>query len=646
MAMSSNAIVSDQQTVAWLARHKVGILSVLAGVAAAESWAVHTTGQYLTFTGMVFFGLIAYGVRYLAGLMWWWNRRRILLAKHSLPAPGPLEMWRRRSEERKKMRYVTKQWNAFCTANGIVGTGKIVPKLHQFAATVNGDLTAVISPGAIGVKGAAGMTAVERIRSLGPNIAETCGCPGGVLVRPTGIGNATLTFLWADPLGRLLPIANMPTAPDDQIAFGVTSRGVASIPMSMHALMGGMSGYGKSSWMHALLADLNRKGIKYVVNMIDPKGGAEFKAMRPHVGTWGGNRFVQSYCKTGDEESIKVLGSVVDALKERQNVFEGRKWTPADADQYPLQLLMIDECLEVFETWGDYKPDAKTAKGKPMNDFVKVLLSQGRAAGFMVIALTQTAEVNALGSGVRRMFPKRYALATDNATGTAMILGDNAEAEGARCSKIKIPGRGFGQTEGVRGYEEFQVGYCEDDDIERIAAGLVPEGMDDGAKGEVNRSTAVYRFFNVVGELLYVGKTVDVAARFGQHAASKAWWGEVDMARTLVTWHPSEPAALRVEEHEIKTRLPRYNKQHNGANPLARAYVKPEPTEPGPSLMRLVLPERRKPQPWEFRPVRVSRKRNRKPLPVASTTPREAPAAYTAAAKQPAPSAYTRNALK
>jgi predicted GIY-YIG superfamily endonuclease len=612
--VASQAIVSDQQTVAWLARHKVGLLSVLAGIVAGEVWIVHVTGLYLPFSGMVLFGLLAYGVRYLAGLAWWWNRRRILLAEHSLPAPGPIDMWRDRRLERKRIAYVHKQWSAFCTANSITGVGKIIPKLHNVRGTVSGDLTALISPGPITVKGG-----VEKIASLATSIAETCGCVE-VLVRPTGVGHANLTFLWTQAMERVLPVAQLPRSRKGQIAFGVRRDGnAAGIAAGLSVLVAGLTGAGKSGITWSLLADLNRQGIAVDLYASDPKGGIELGVLANLVGDRTSNLNVVDYC-SGADDTKRLIEACEQQMKKRQQAQTNRAWTVDDAAEQPLIILLIDECVEVLALMKTAGPTNN--RGLYLTK-LKTIISQGRASGVMVVALTQMAQKEVIGD-VRDMFAQRLCLATRNAINTDMVLGDGAEAAGALCSKIvNRPGVGYSFDEARRGYELFRAAWCDDDDIKRIAAGQIPEGMDTGlSKGEVNRSTAVYRFHNGIGELLYVGKTVDLKARFEQHAASKPWWHEVDMSRTLVTWHPSEEAALRVEEHEIKTRLPRYNKQHNGGNPLARPYVKPEPAEPAPSLLRLVLPERRTPQPWEFRPVRVSRKRNRKSLPVAPTTPR------------------------
>jgi predicted GIY-YIG superfamily endonuclease len=76
----------------------------------------------------------------------------------------------------------------------------------------------------------------------------------------------------------------------------------------------------------------------------------------------------------------------------------------------------------------------------------------------------------------------------------------------------------------------------------------------------MSERTAVYRFRDAAGDLLYVGMTRNPRARFHNHAADKPWWPEVDAKAIewLDTWaeaHAAEIAAIRAEK-------PRHNVQH------------------------------------------------------------------------------------
>lgn len=69
--------------------------------------------------------------------------------------------------------------------------------------------------------------------------------------------------------------------------------------------------------------------------------------------------------------------------------------------------------------------------------------------------------------------------------------------------------------------------------------------------------TAVYRFFDASGRLLYVGITDRPEPRFYQHEKTKHWWWEV--ATREIVWHHSRPAAEAEEYRAIGAESPVYN---------------------------------------------------------------------------------------
>jgi predicted GIY-YIG superfamily endonuclease len=72
-----------------------------------------------------------------------------------------------------------------------------------------------------------------------------------------------------------------------------------------------------------------------------------------------------------------------------------------------------------------------------------------------------------------------------------------------------------------------------------------------------DESTALYRFYDAAGRLLYVGVTGDPADRWARHAAEKPWWP--DVARHAVQWLPSREAALSAEAAAITVEAPLHN---------------------------------------------------------------------------------------
>jgi len=90
--------------------------------------------------------------------------------------------------------------------------------------------------------------------------------------------------------------------------------------------------------------------------------------------------------------------------------------------------------------------------------------------------------------------------------------------------------------------------------------------------GSANGGTALYRFFDVDSDLLYVGVTKDFGQRWKDHMGSKGWFGEIH--RMSVVWYADAKAALEAEEEAIKDEMPRHNVTHN-PNPVVRPRRRP-----------------------------------------------------------------------
>ena len=74
----------------------------------------------------------------------------------------------------------------------------------------------------------------------------------------------------------------------------------------------------------------------------------------------------------------------------------------------------------------------------------------------------------------------------------------------------------------------------------------------------MSERTAVYRFIDAAGKLLYVGVAKNIARRRRQHAAVQPWWAAV--RREIIDWYPDRAAALRAEAAAIRLEQPRYNR--------------------------------------------------------------------------------------
>lgn len=71
------------------------------------------------------------------------------------------------------------------------------------------------------------------------------------------------------------------------------------------------------------------------------------------------------------------------------------------------------------------------------------------------------------------------------------------------------------------------------------------------------KRTALYRCFNIDGDLIYVGVAVDPERRWKYHAFRTPWWREVKERQ--VEWHENRQKALNAELAVIQTESPKYN---------------------------------------------------------------------------------------
>lgn len=75
---------------------------------------------------------------------------------------------------------------------------------------------------------------------------------------------------------------------------------------------------------------------------------------------------------------------------------------------------------------------------------------------------------------------------------------------------------------------------------------------------EQDRATAVYRFFNADGRLLYVGIAYDPAERWKDHARRTKWWK--DAVNNTIDWYDTRAEAERAERTALRYEKPIYNK--------------------------------------------------------------------------------------
>lgn len=529
---------------------------VAAALLFAAGW--HFTGS-LGFTAFVFA---------LAGVVtvyvWAWRRRRAVHAEtgQRVSFPGLIRSW---AVEVVRRRQLVRQWRLACQQSGLHtgGKSKAWPWLLGLTATVDGDFTALIKPGRIGLVVTDVMKQTDRIRQI-------VGCHE-VTVTPTGSDTARVAFYWRDSMSRVLPLADMPMGKAGQVAYGVRRDGSpATILQHMSVLIGGLTRHGKSVAAQALLADLVRKKVPVQLYISDPKGGMELSAFSRFVGQQMGTLRVVEYV-TDEAGTVAMVKRAHKAMLDRQKTQATKNHTPSP--ESPLVVILLDELLLLTDM---------LRKGTA-GELGKILFT-GAAAGFVVWANTQVGHEAELGR-CRDLFPQRLCFATRTSQTTDTILGTGAESLGARCSQLHVAGVGYSSAEHSQTMERFRGALVTPEDAEALSRGEVPKGMTRRTATQ-HRRWALYRLWSWEDDdggrrLLYVGITNEPKRRLAEHAKSKPWWVEVDPAATDIVWLQDEATARREEALTIRTELPLHNAAHNTGNPVRRRLrvVKEDPQD-------------------------------------------------------------------
>lgn len=118
--------------------------------------------------------------------------------------------------------------------------------------------------------------------------------------------------------------------------------------------------------------------------------------------------------------------------------------------------------------------------------------------------------------------------------------------------------------------------------------------MTNEAATQFDWNHVLYRLFNSEGDLIYIGITNNIKARFQQHLSEQSWWGEVADCQT--EFHRDRSTLERIEADEIASLRPRHNKRGNPDRRATRPIRRPTATRrPVAARSVPVVPVRRPP---------------------------------------------------
>ena len=258
----------------------------------------------------------------------------------------------------------------------------------------------------------------------------------------------------------------------DAIEAPVGTRGTSDVQTITFAstvannglLVGGQSGSGKSTFLHALITELCRRYSPYELQLclVDLKNGVEFSAYRdlPHARIVG--------LKAGTEFGTAVLGSLRKETEQRTKLFNQagvaslKDYRAATGAVMPRVVLVIDEFTFAFEQQGPDNTAFRIA--------LERILKQGRSYGIHCVLATQSiAHGFDVPRDTLREIPMRVALRSDKMASRLLLSDNNPAAEQIEHAGEALFNGSHGQPSGN---VPFQTAWIDKDGSTRVAAQL------------------------------------------------------------------------------------------------------------------------------------------------------------------------------
>ena len=245
----------------------------------------------------------------------------------------------------------------------------------------------------------------------------------------------------------------------DAVPVGRTEFGqVCALKLAgTHHIVAAATGAGKSTLTWNVVRALGpgiASGLVRVTGL-DPKGGMELYPGRP---------LFTFYEDDSPAAIADALDDVVLRMAQRKQRLRGasRDWSMSLEE--PFELVIVDELAALTA----YVPDRKLRER--IAGSLQLVLSQGRALGFCVLACVQDPRKEIL--PFRDLYPTRIALRVTEDSHSNLTLGDGAKERGALCHLIRedTPGVGYLRLDGVAEPVRVRFGHVTDADIAAMAA--------------------------------------------------------------------------------------------------------------------------------------------------------------------------------
>lgn len=386
----------------------------------------------------------------------WWARswsKRLTAAGQEVPKLKELRPVYKTLTKRSEM--LARRWPELCIMHGLHDR-KRTPWLADLEPTLELDFKARIPRTGFDP---------DDIKAKSAKLAKGLGCGGGITVRETSVGSCDITFNWTNPIRRPLPLRELQMPLNGGIAFGHTEfGGPAELRIDASKTFVGVQGSGKSVGAEAALADLVRRGVYVRLRISNPKKN-EMRMFSQFVKQSMGRLEVRAYAET-EADNLQLVKDAVNAMEKRSQSMKGRKLVEPTREN-PLDILWLDEMMMLPKD---------CFKNGPFSPLGQILVA-GRASLNVVWGCTQMFYASEFGS-LRGLFDERILMRVKTQIQNDMVIED-ATKRGALAHRIHpSKEKGVGYIEDEHGeLTKFRAAKVEDEDLERIIRGQVPEGM-------------------------------------------------------------------------------------------------------------------------------------------------------------------------
>lgn len=176
---------------------------------------------------------------------------------------------------------------------------------------------------------------------------------------------------------------------------------------SIHTLISGATGMGKTSILNNIIYELAKKNTKEELQIytIDMKKVLYIWDSLPHI--------VNKPVKTATE-ALKTLEKLSDIMEKRINILAKNKLSKAPDDMFPHIMIVIDELADLM----------LSGLKKYIEEQITHIAQLGRAVNISLVIATQNPIVKVCTSLIKANCPTRIALKTVSSTDSMNILGN------------------------------------------------------------------------------------------------------------------------------------------------------------------------------------------------------------------------------